>query len=571
VDETVKLLLVDDEERNLDALETILATSGCSFVRAKSADEALLALLHIDFAAIILDIKMPGTSGLELAQLIKARKRSQHVPILFLTAYAFDEKDVIQAYDVGGVDYLTKPINPDILRSKISAFINLFRTTQALAKANDALEIQIHQRERVEEELRLAKEELESRVLERTAALDQANREIHAHADALREADRRKDEFLATLAHELRNPIAPIRYAVQVLNLKGPTTPELQWAVELIDRQTQHMARLIDDLLDVNRITRNTLELRRERVELTRIINSAIETSQPLIDRSEHQLTIHIPQKPLYVDADVVRLSQVFSNLLNNAAKYGKGAGEHGHIYLTVEETGDAVAVKIKDTGVGIAPSALPHIFEMFTQVGRSLEQSEGGLGIGLALAKRLVEMHGGTIEARSEGLRKGSEFVVTLPLLVSPSIDAASPRSSSTSRGKLKQRILIADDNPDVAEAFEFMLSMLGHEVTTAHDGIDALERAESFRPDVVILDVGMPRLNGYDVARQLRERSWTRDVVLIAITGWGSEKDKKESEDAGFNIHLVKPVDPVSLGHLLESLNGSNGSNPAGVVAGE
>jgi len=561
LDGPAKLLLVDDEERNLDALETILALSGCAFIRARSADEALLALLQNDFAAIILDVKMPGTSGLELAQLIKARKRSQHIPILFLTAYTFDEKDVLQAYGAGGVDYLSKPINPDILRSKVAVFVDLFRTTRALAEANDALQTEIAEREKVQEELRLAKEELESRVLERTAELDQANREVRDRADALREADRRKDEFLATLGHELRNPIAPIRYAVQVLRLKGPDTRELRWALDLVERQTQHMTRLIDDLLDVNRITRNTLQLHIERVELTTVINSAVETTRPVIERGGHELSVNLPAKPIYLDADVVRLAQVFSNLLNNAAKYSKTV-EQARIHITAEVANE-VSVRVKDTGVGIAPSALPHIFDMFTQVGRSLEQSEGGLGIGLALAKRLVEMHGGVIAARSEGLGKGSEFVVTLPIAASTSRDAAPPKAASGSDGTFKRRILIADDNPDVTEAFEVMLQTLGHDVAKAHDGLEVLERAESFRPEVIMLDIGMPGLNGYDVARRLRQHEWTRDVVLIAITGWGGEMDRKRSEDAGFDLHLVKPVDPFALSKLLGELNRENNQN--------
>lgn len=554
--EIAKLLLVDDEERNLDALEAILSSSGCTFVRARSADEALLALLHNEFAAIVLDIKMPGTSGLELAQLIKARKRNQHIPILFLTAHTLDEKEILHAYGVGGVDYLSKPINPAILRSKVAVFVDLFRTTRALAGAVEALHNEINERQKAEEELRVAKEELESRVFERTAELAQANHEVRENEARLRQADRRKDEFLATLAHELRNPIAPIRYAVQVVNLKGPNTKEVRWAVEVIERQTQHMARLIDDLLDVNRITRNSLELRKERVELSRVIRAAVETSQPMIERGGHELTVDLPTEPIFLDADIVRLAQVFSNLLNNAAKYGKEAESRGHIRLTARIDGKNLVVAVKDSGVGISSSMLPHIFDMFTQVGRSLEQSEGGLGIGLSLAKRLVEMHGGIIAARSEGPGKGSEFIVTLPVAAATPAQTVTMPANTAPEVPSGQRVLIADDNPDVAEAFEVMLQTLGHDVVTAHDGVDALEKAAKFRPDVMVLDIGMPKLNGYDTARAARQESWGKNITLIALTGWGSEKDKLQSEDAGFDIHLVKPVDPISLGKLLDSL---------------
>ena len=257
------------------------------------------------------------------------------------------------------------------------------------------------------------------------------------------------------------------------------------------------------------------------------------------------------------MDADVVRLAQVFSNLLNNAAKYGKGVQERGHIWLTVEDAGNSVVITVKDTGVGIAPSMLPRIFDMFTQVGRSLEQSEGGLGIGLSLAKRLVEMHGGTIEACSEGLGKGSEFIVTLPVFAATALqDPKLSTKSAVAEGLSKHRILIADDNLDVTETFQVMLQILGHEVETAHDGIEALGKAEQFRPNVIVLDIGMPKLNGYDTARRIRQKPWSRNVVLIAITGWGNDKDKRQSEEAGFNFHLVKPVDPMALGDLLNSL---------------
>jgi signal transduction histidine kinase len=555
VDEAVKVLLVDDEERNLDALETVLASSGCSFVRARSADEALLAVLRDDFAAIILDIKMPGTSGLEAAQLIKRRKRTEHVPILFLTAHMLDEKDVLEAYGAGGADFLTKPINPDILRSKVSVFVDLFQKTRALAKAVDALHVEITEREDVQRQLQLAKDQLESRVLERTSELDRAN-------EALREADRRKDEFLATLAHELRNPIAPVRYAAQVLSLRGPETRELRWAVDLIERQTQHMARLIDDLLDVSRISRNTLELRRERVQLAHVLDRAIETSQPLIELSGNELVVHNQASAVYVDGDPVRLAQVFSNLLNNAAKYAKDAQSRGRITLSVKSSVESVSIAVKDNGIGIAPNLLPRVFDMFTQVGRSIGQSEGGLGIGLALARRLVEMHGGSIEARSEGAGRGSEFVVSLPsVAVAPRQEVASPVCSPSPPKTAKRRILIADDNPDVVEAFQVMLETLGHEVETAHDGMEVLEKAEQFRPEIAVLDIGMPRLNGYDTARQLRLQPWSRDLLLVAVTGWGSEKDKRQSHEAGFDVHWVKPIDPIAFGEWVARQVEKNG----------
>ncbi len=323
----------------------------------------------------------------------------------------------------------------------------------------------------------------------------------------------------------MRNPLAPVRYAVKVLDIKGPETPHLRWAVELIDRQIQHMARLIDDLLDVNRISRNMLELRRETVELAPIIAVAVETSRPLIEQSKHNLILEIPEDPIYLNADTVRLAQVFSNLLNNATQHTRSSDVGDKIYLTVTREGESAVVAVKDVGMGIAPETLPRIFEMFNQGGRS---SGGGLGIGLSLARRLVEMHGGSIEASSGGMGKGATFTVRLPIPNVPHPDSGKSKdSSATSEMPVsKRRILVADDNRDVVESFQMMLRILGHEVQTALDGLEAIEKAEEFRPDVIVLDVGMPMLDGYETASRIRQLPWSREVVLIAVTGWGNDE---------------------------------------------
>jgi CheY-like chemotaxis protein len=373
------------------------------------------------------------------------------------------------------------------------------------------------------------------------------------------ESDRRKDEFLATLAHELRNPLAPIRYAVNVVGLKGPETPELRWAVDIIERQTQHMARLIDDLLDVNRITRNTLELRKEAVELSTIVSTAVEASQPVIEKNQQKLVVDMPQEPILLDADTVRLAQVFSNLLHNASKYSKQPEGGGTIWLTAERDQTTATVAVRDNGIGIAPTMLSKVFDMFTQVGRSRGQSEGGLGIGLALAKRLVEMHGGVIEACSDGLGKGSEFVVRLPVKQAAREEASPSAGPSSSPDRQKRRILIADDNPDVIESFQLMLQMMGHEVETALDGLEAIEKAGQFQPEAIVLDIGMPGLDGLETARRIRQQSWGKRAVLIAITGWGNDANKRESAEAGFDVHLVKPVDPMTIVSTLDKIDES------------
>jgi PAS domain S-box-containing protein len=369
----------------------------------------------------------------------------------------------------------------------------------------------------------------------------------------LSDAGRRKDEFLATLAHELRNPLAPIRNSLQVMRLAGGGSETVEKARCVVERQVEQMVRLVDDLLDVSRITTGKVVLRRERVRLASVIESAVETSRPLVEQMGHGLTVTLPGQQLVVDADPTRLAQVFVNLLNNAAKYTERGG---HVWLTAERQGSDAVVSVRDTGVGIAADQLPRIFDMFSQVARSLERSQGGLGIGLTLVRRLVEMHDGRIEARSEGVGRGSEFVVRLPVVVEASVpppaerpEPAAPRSSL--------RILIVDDNRDGADSLGMMLRMMGNDTRTAYDGQQGVDAAGEFRPDVILLDIGLPRLNGYEACRRIRGQPWGTGVVLIAVTGWGQEEDRRRSHEAGFDHHMVKPVDPQSLMKLLAELN--------------
>jgi PAS domain S-box-containing protein len=367
---------------------------------------------------------------------------------------------------------------------------------------------------------------------------------------ALKETDRRKDEFLAMLAHELRNPLAPIRNAVQIFRVKGSPVPELQWARDVIDRQVQQMTRLVDDLLDVSRITKGKIELRRERVDLATIVSAAVEASRPLTEKWGHELNVQLPPEPVYLEVDQTRLAQVLLNLLNNAAKYTE---QGGRIWLTAEQEEGFVVIRVKDTGIGIAQEMLPHVFEMFTQVDRSLERSQGGLGIGLTLVQRMVEMHGGTVEALSDGIGKGSEFIVRLPVATGSrdrgaqgTIEAEPPAAPA------KSRILVVDDNRDSAKSLSILLQIMGNEVHTAHDGIAAVGAAGVFQPDVVLLDIGLPKLNGYDAARRIRDQLVTA-VVLIALTGWGQEEDRRRSKEAGFDYHMTKPVELDALQRLL------------------
>jgi signal transduction histidine kinase/CheY-like chemotaxis protein len=376
----------------------------------------------------------------------------------------------------------------------------------------------------------------------------------------LRDTDRRKDAFLATLAHELRNPLAPIRHAGEILRLQGGPAPEVQWAVDVIDRQMRQLTRLLDDLLDVARITVNRLELRMARIDLAAVLQVAVETARPLIEEHGQEFTATLPPHPVALDGDLTRLAQVIANLLNNAAKY---TDRGGHIWLTAEQQGPEAVVTVRDTGIGIPPEMLPRIFEMFAQADRSLERSHSGLGIGLTLARQIVELHGGTLTAQSDGAGTGSAFTVRLPVL--PEAAPAPPRTRPARERQVPvaaRRILVVDDDRISAASLGKWLTIMGHEIRTAYDGLGAVGAAEAFRPDVVLLDIGLPKLNGYEAARKIRQQPWGQGTVLVALTGWGQEADRQRARDAGFDHHLVKPVDPAVLTRLLTSLSHDTGS---------
>jgi PAS domain S-box-containing protein len=369
---------------------------------------------------------------------------------------------------------------------------------------------------------------------------------------ALKEADRRKDEFLAMLAHELRNPLAPIRNAVQILRTKGPPVPELQWAREVIDRQARQMARLVDDLLDVSRISQGKIVLRKERIELAAVVSSAVEASRPLMEKWGHELSVALPPEPVSVEADPTRLIQVLLNLLTNAAKY---TNQGGRISLTAERQDDRVLIQVKDNGIGIPREMLPRIFDMFTQGERSMERPQGGLGIGLTLVKRLVELHGGTVQVHSDGPGTGSEFVVRLLVVEkSPHQGPHDTADDAQAVAPPRSRILVVDDNQDAADSLARLLRMMDHEVHTAYDGLEAVGAAAVLKPDVVLLDIGLPKLNGYDAARRIREQVGGNDMVLIALTGWAQEEDRRRSQEAGFDHHMTKPVELDALEQLLD-----------------
>jgi PAS domain S-box-containing protein len=763
------ILLVDDHPPSLLALRAILDDLGHNLVEARSGEEALRRMLDRDFAAVLLDVQMHGLDGFETAKLIRARPRSRHTPIIFLTAFENSRLPLEEAYALGAVDYLVKPLVPIILRAKVNGFIELFQKTEQVKQQAERL----RQMERREFERKLAEENARFRALteyssdgvalvcadgtvqyassssrrilgyepvafvgrsgleivhpddrERIAAqlaelvpvpgkpvvaelrvqhqdgswrwvecvgtnllaepavnaivvnfrdITQRRQALEALRDseeqfrtladsipqlawmarpdgsvfwynrrwyeytgatpeqmagwgwqsvhdpaelprvlarykaaiasgepwedtfplrrhdgqmrwhlsralpvrdeqgriarwfgtntditdrinmeaALKESDRRKDEFLAMLAHELRNPLAPIRNAAHVLKLLAPNDLNLRQACEMIDRQVGHLARLVDDLLDVSRITSGKIKLQKEAVELTAILARAVETSRPLIDSRWQELTVTLPPETIPVEADTTRLAQVVSNLLNNAAKY---TPEGGRIRLTVETTSREAVLHVCDSGMGIPAELLPQVFDLFTQGDRSLARSEGGLGIGLTLVKSLVEMHGGRVEARSEGAGKGSEFVVYLPTLGGRSALAGKGEREAPDRAvSAPRRVLVVDDSADAAESLRMLLQARGHEVRTAHDGSAALRAAEEFQPDVVLLDIGLPHMDGYEVARRLRDEVGLKNALLVALTGYGQQEDRRRAAEAGFDEHLTKPADLTMLQNLL------------------
>lgn len=383
--------------------------------------------------------------------------------------------------------------------------------------------------------------------------LGAAIRERDIAEEAVVEAGRRKDEFLALLAHELRNPLAPIRNGLQIMHLARGNAPMIEQARGLMERQVEQMVRLIDDLLDVSRISRGKLRLRKERIELAVAMRSAVETCRPLFEAAALELTVVLPGEAVYLEADLTRLTQVLTNLLNNAVKFTPSGG---HVWLSAERQKGEAVVRVRDTGIGIPADKLPRIFDLFTQVDSSLEKSRGGLGVGLTLVKRLVEMHGGTVAAHSEGNGQGSELVVRLPVLGPSEPEEPSRPTKTVSPGYPGCRILVADDNRDAADSLAAMLRITGNEVCTAYDGQEAFAAAEAVRPHLILLDIGMPKLNGYAVAQRIREQVWGSEVTLVALTGWSQPEDKRRAQAAGFNHHMAKPVDPPALESFLVEL---------------
>jgi signal transduction histidine kinase len=494
-------LLVDDLEENLLSLEALLRREGLTLLKARSGEEALEMLLMHDIALALLDVQMPGMDGFELAELMRGSERTSHVPIIFVTAGASDNQRRFRGYEAGAVDFLQKPIESDVLRSKTNVFFELYRQRQLIAAQRDELE---------------------------------------ASAQALKAADRNKDLFLAVLAHELRNPLTPLRLGIDAL--RGSPDPDRAMRTrDMMDRQLSHLVRLVDDLLDVSRVSQGKIRLQKERVQVEDIIQSAAEASRPVIESGSHTLTVTMPSYPIWLDADKTRIAQVVGNLLNNAAKY---TPSNGLISLNVSCEDDDVVVVVSDSGVGIPPEMQSHIFQMFGQVSEQLHRAQGGLGIGLALVKQLVVMHEGSISVCSNGTGKGSSFTVRLPGLPELNRQAVSQDQQTVDEDAQRLRVLVIDDNVDVAETIGWLLEDMGHDFLLVHDARRALDVAREFLPDVILLDIGMPFMDGHSVCRAFRKDETLKHIPIVAQTGWGQESDRAATTDAGFDHHLVKPI---------------------------
>jgi signal transduction histidine kinase/PleD family two-component response regulator len=668
--EKVNILVVDDLPEKHIVFRSILDELGQNIVSARSGQEALRCILEMEFAVILLDVNMPDIDGLETAGLIRQYKKTAQTPIVFITAYV-DEVQAKRGYALGAVDYIPSPVVPDVLRSKIRVFVELFRVNRQLhqqAAAREALARSEAARAAAEDASRRADFLAEaSRVLSRSlnlddtidavlglsvpmlgeraivgladrdggvrrlemrpaasatdaeafspvlrAECDQAIRDrqfrlwVHGGRGAaicplmagdevrgalailgpasafdgarmalvreiasraaiamenarlytvVQEADRRKNEFLAMLAHELRNPLAPIRNAVHIMHGDEVTPQTMTWARDVIGRQVDHLARLVDDLLDVSRIVQGKVVVKPEKLTLAAVVERALESSSPRVASRDQVLRVELPPEEIEINGDGVRLAQVLGNLINNASKFSRPDTK---IVVAAAYADGEVRIAVRDEGCGIDAAFLPHIFDLFAQGDQSLDRSQGGLGIGLTLVKHLVELHGGRVSATSGGAGQGTELVVTLPArragAVQPEAAAAPARDRASEHNeKAPGRILVVDDLAASAETLMMLLEMEGFEVKVANEGMTALKIAEHFRPDVVLLDIGLPGMNGFEVAHRLRSQPESRDALLIALTGYGEAESRSRSAKAGFDFHMVKPAD---VGLLLSML---------------
>ncbi len=559
----VNILLVDDRLERLLSYEVALEDLGHNLVRAQSGAQALGQLMKMEFAAILLDVSMPEMDGFETAAIIRNHPRFEETPIIFVTGLQVTDLDQRKGYEMGAVDYVQIPVIPDILRGKVQALVQLYlqraelsRLNQQLANTNAEL-AQAHEELKAQntrdlQQLNQTLEIANGELLATNARLTQEVAERERAEQALSQSARRKDEYIAILAHELRNPLSAIHNAVQVMQLDGASEQQFEWALELLQRQVKHLTCLMDDLLDVSRISNGRIQLRPEVVDLAELLTHAADTVAPLLNKHGHQLVLELPDDQLCINGDVVRLNQVLGNLLANAAKY---MDDGGVIKLILERDQQNWAIiRVRDSGVGIPTDLLNRIFELFVQAPTALNRAQGGLGIGLALVHALVKLQGGAIGVASDGPGRGAEFTVRFPLTDKRPEKVELPTELPSADAEPLQ-LLIIDDNVDSATGLSMCLESEGYEVRVSHSGIEGIAIAKKWQPDVIFLDIGLPDIDGYEVAQRLRLVKSLSAVTIIAMTGYGGEADRSRADAAGFNQYLIKPVDLTRLLELLVS----------------
>lgn len=549
------ILVVDDHPGNLAAIEVALGKLGCNLCKARSGPEALRRLLEQDFALILLDVQMPGMSGFEAARLIRERDRTRGVPIIFISAYDRDDAELLEAYRLGAVDFLFKPIRPEILQQKASVLVELQRRTAEVER--QAAQLRDHARLERERALAEQRQALEAEALRQHLA----ERELHAVElqrmnERLAQDDRRKDEFMAVLGHELLNPLAPLVNGLALLESSGDEVVER--ARRVMKRQVDHLTLLVNDLLDMSRVTLGKIELRRKRVSVGDVIDQALALAQPLLDERRHRLSITCDVRDTFVEGDEVRLTQILANLLNNAARYTDPGGQielHGKRHASASGAGDepvqGIELRVKDDGRGIPLELLPRVFELFVQ-----ERSGGGLGIGLTLVKQLVTMHGGRVGVASAGPGQGSEFTVWLPGASAPAPSVRPPKSGTNDVVRAL-KVTLVEDNDDVRSLMRELLMQWGHTVTEAATGEQGVSLIVNDTPDIAFVDIGLPDMEGYEVARRVRAALGRTQPRMVALSGFGQQRDRERASEAGFDEHLVKPAAPDTLRRLLDALS--------------
>jgi signal transduction histidine kinase len=524
MDAPLRILLIDDDEDDYVLAKDVLADTmrqPYATVWASSYEAGLEAIRQPGIDVVLLDYRLGSKTGIQFLE--EPQVRAAGMPIILLTGQGERTID-LEAMQAGAADYLPKHHLSDTLERTIRHALERHRDRAALRRMNEMLE---------------------QRVAERTADLERAN-------TALKDADRRKDEFIAILAHELRNPLAPISNALAILDQAENNIELGREARSTLNRQVGHMVRLVDDLLEVSRLSQGKIELRKSHIELATVVLQAIELARPLFERNAQEFVLKASAQPIHLYADPTRLTQVIGNLLNNASKF---TPHGGRIELTTRQEGGHALISVKDSGIGIEPAHLPRVFDLFTQLDASLERTQGGLGIGLTLVKNLVQMHGGVVEAHSQGRHQGSEFVVRLPA-ENTAAPATGPAAASSASAQPSLQILVVDDNRDAANTLSMLLRISKHKVSTAYDGHSAVEEFQKSGPDVVLMDIGLPGMSGLEAAQAIRALPGGQEVALVAMTGWGQDEDRQKTKEAGFDRHLVKPVERAALLELLAGL---------------